>query len=160
MARPTKYTETLGIRLCVLIREGAFIATAAKSVGVSRDTVYEWLKRGEADPPAPGDDAFVTFAELFRSAEADAELDMMRQLRAPKASPAHVKALTWFAEKRWPTRFGAKVSLEHSGPNKGPIEATVTARVVVLPPVHDPAARDDSVEPEPGPADGVSQQPR
>lgn len=161
MARPTKYNETLGIKLCSLIREGAFVTTAAKSCGIALRTVYVWLERGEADPPAEGDDAFVTFAELFRAAEADAEIALMRELLHPPKSthPATLKAKAWFAEKRWPLRFGAKVSHEVSGPNKGPIEASVTARVVVLPAVHDPATRDDSVAAEPRPADGVPEQP-
>jgi hypothetical protein len=53
--RPTKLTTTLEHRICTLVEVGNTVEVAARASGVSRDTVYEWLRRGEltGKPNAP-----------------------------------------------------------------------------------------------------------
>ena len=82
LGRPTKFTEALGTKICALIREGHFVDAVAKSVGVHRDSIYEWVKRGEAKDAPEGDEPFVRFASLYRSAEGDAEIALAQIGRA------------------------------------------------------------------------------
>jgi transposase len=157
VGRPCSYTDEAGQKILVAIRAGLPVKFAAAKASVGLRTLYDWLERGEREG---GDPALVAFAQLYREAEAEYAAQELARIDADAAADSNAwKARAWKLERRFPREFGSKVALEHSGPEGGPIEssATVTARVVVLPPIHDPVARDDSVAPEPGTADGVSE---
>lgn len=46
--RPTKLTPEVQSQIVALIRGGAFGHVAARAVGVSKSTYFDWLRRGEA----------------------------------------------------------------------------------------------------------------
>jgi hypothetical protein len=128
--RPTKLCDEVAQRIVALVRAGNWLSTAAGAAGVHRDTVYDWLKRGEAEDPPDTDAAFVDFALAYRAAEADAEAEALAAIR--KRTKNH-KGQAWWLERRHPDRWGRRVVTEHTGPDGGPIKAEVAARVVVLP---------------------------
>lgn len=102
-------------------RLGRWMVTACSRAKVSRGQVYEWLQRGEAQPPAEGDDLYVEFAAEFREAESEFEVWALDQIdRREKGW----QALAWHLERRWPDRYGARahVAHEHSGPGGGAIK--------------------------------------
>ena len=44
--RPTKLTSELTEEIAQYLRAGNYIETTAALVGINRDSIYEWLKRG------------------------------------------------------------------------------------------------------------------
>ncbi len=160
MSRHTTFTHTIGLRVIEQIRKGMPVVFAAAAAGVPRATLYRWLAAGEAEKPSADDESLVAFAALYRAAEAEYAAQELASIDGEVGEgKGDWKRTAWKLEKRFPKEFGSRVALEHSGPDGAPMQHQVTARVVVLPPVHDPANRDDSVEPEPGAADGVPEQP-
>jgi transposase len=57
--RPTKLTAEKTEELCDMLLTGAYIETAAAAVGINKDTLHDWLKRGarERDRRRAHDDA-------------------------------------------------------------------------------------------------------
>lgn len=48
-----KLTDEKAEAICRLLRGGAFMKTAAESVGVDESTVHRWLRKGQAPDPRP-----------------------------------------------------------------------------------------------------------
>lgn len=46
MARPTKFSPEIAARIIDAVRAGNYLETAAACAGLSKDTLYRWLKRG------------------------------------------------------------------------------------------------------------------
>ena len=65
LGRPTLFTRELGHKICMRVASLGFEAIAAEGVGVHRDTVANWRKRGEA-----GDEMFADFARELAAAKA------------------------------------------------------------------------------------------
>ena len=153
MPRPTKLTPKLQERIAGFVRAGAYVETAAAAAGVSKVTLYAWLKRGAA-----GEGPFAAFAEAIEEAQALAE---MRDLALiGKAAETEWAAAAWRLERKFPDRYGRRTRLEHSGPDGSPMQYEVTARVVVLPPITDAAdLADDSVDAD-AEAGALSREPR
>lgn len=117
MPRPTKLTPKLQERIAGFVRAGAYVETAAAAAGVSKVTLYAWLKRGAA-----GDGPFAAFAEAIEEAQALAE---MRDLALiGKAAETEWTAAAWRLERKFPDRYGRRTRLEHHGPGGGPIEVS------------------------------------
>jgi hypothetical protein len=127
--RPTKLTEKTSAQIVALVRAGNFLTTAAHAAGIARSVLYDWLARGEAEQPAPGDEAFVAFAVALRTAEAQAEAEAVASVR--RASKGH-KGRAFWLERRFPDRWGRRLRAELSGPDGGPMQHNVTG-VVVMP---------------------------
>lgn len=81
--RPTVLTVEILDRICSLVRVGNYIETAANVAGVSKDTLYRWLKRGarmnrkvEKDPSvevSQQDRMLMDFSDSLLEAVATAE---------------------------------------------------------------------------------------
>lgn len=114
MSRKRSLTPEVQTILCDLTRKGTFVNAAAVKAGIDRSCVYNWLERGEADPAAPEDDAFVAFAQAFREAEAEFECWALDQILSKEKG---WQAIAWILERRWPDRYSARalISHEHSG---------------------------------------------
>ena len=87
MARPTKHTDELERRLLELLRRGNFASTAAKAVGISESTYYDWLRRGKEEPEGIYHDFFLAVEQ----AEAMVEIDTVELLHMHFDKPALLK---------------------------------------------------------------------
>jgi hypothetical protein len=131
VGRPILLTPELGERICNRVRAGLPIQLAAEYEGVSRQTVLEWVRRGEGreDADRPSSELFVDFANRYRRARAEYAmllqqqcLDALRGVRAAKrrkdadGKPVLVKAhgaisraleAHWHMSRRFPEFWGA-----------------------------------------------------
>ena len=68
MARKTRFTAELGLKIIAERESGASVAQAGGRHGIAESTVYLWLAYGEA-----GKEPFVGFARRFRAAKTIAD---------------------------------------------------------------------------------------
>lgn len=86
------------------VGEGNYLDTAAKLAGLSKVTVYEWLKRADT-----GEEPYATFANSFKRAEARAEAHLVSlQRKAAEAGPQYWAAAATQLERRHPDRWGKR----------------------------------------------------
>lgn len=85
------------------LRQGNFLETAAALAGCTTAQVRRWLREG-ADPQSDCHRFAMDVAKAMASAESTA-LSYLREA----AAAGDLKAVTWFLERRFPERWGAKV---------------------------------------------------
>lgn len=86
------------------IGEGNYVETAAKLAGLSKQVVYNWIKRGHA-----GESPFDAFVDALEKAEARAEAHLVRlQRKAAEAGPQYWPAAATQLERRHPDRWGKR----------------------------------------------------
>lgn len=95
-------------RVLELVRDGHFISTAEKAIGVSRNVVWQQVHAGETEGASP---VLREFAAAFRAAEAAAEDVLLATVKAGAKDPDW-KASAWVMERRWPKRWAGR-SDEH-----------------------------------------------
>lgn len=86
---------------CVL--EGNYIETAAEVAGLSKVTVYDWLKRGEAD-----ETPFNLFANAMKRASAQAERESVKRVRKAGEDARFWAADMTFLERRHPEKWARR----------------------------------------------------
>ena len=99
MATKSKLTPELQEKILRHLRIGAYVETAAACVGISRDTFYQWMKKG-----ARGQKPYVAFAQAVDQALAESEARDLGTIL--KASQASWQAAAWRLERRFPDRYG------------------------------------------------------
>jgi transposase len=117
--RPTKLTPELQERICTALRAGNYMETAAAFCGVTKDTLYKWLKKG-ALPGARG--IYRGFSDGVEKAQAEAETRSVALIA--KAAATQWQAAAWHLERTKPHRFGRRV-LELSGQDGGPMRVAL-----------------------------------
>jgi len=70
--RRTILTRQLQERICQLIRAGTYDYVAAEAAGISRQTFFDWLRRGEGRSERGTAPAYVKFVAAVRLAQAEA----------------------------------------------------------------------------------------
>lgn len=96
----TKLTPEIQTRVVNLLRVGNFVEVAMEAVGISKETFYAWVKRGEEE----GDGIYFEFATSVKSARAQAEGRAVAVIA--KAAEHHWQAAAWFLERSAPARWG------------------------------------------------------
>jgi hypothetical protein len=84
------------------LRLGTSILAACGLAGISRETFYAWMDRGERDPDGPYGDFF----RRIRRAQAEPQQALVARVRAAAQDPKHYGAATWMLERRWPEEWG------------------------------------------------------
>jgi hypothetical protein len=100
MNRQTKLTPETQEKIAMVIRAGNYIETAAAYAGISKQCLYEWLRRGAATNAPP---QYRAFAAAIREALAAAEVRDVAQIA--KASEKEWTAAAWRLERRHPVRW-------------------------------------------------------
>ena len=101
LGRPTDCTPETIKAITDLIRVGNYASVAARSVGISESTYYDWLNRGRR-----GEKPFSDFSEAIKKAEADGET--YRVSRIIQASAEQWQAAAWWLERKMPERWGRR----------------------------------------------------
>jgi transposase len=141
MARPVKLTTHLKEQIALAIRTGNYIEVAAAFAGVSKDTLYRWLRQGQKARSGP----YREFSDAVERAMAESEIRDVAIIG--KAAEESWQAAAWRLERKHPERWGRKdkVSAEISGRDGGPIEV-VDARTALLEKLDAMAKRKEEVE--------------
>ncbi len=129
MSRPTKLSQEVSDQMCLLIRAGNYIETAAAFAGISKDTLYRWLRDGKRAKSG----VKRSFSDAVERALAEAEIRDVQ--RVAKASERQWQAAAWRLERKFPDRWGRRDTLkqEVSGPEGAPVPVNVKSELMVLP---------------------------
>lgn len=115
LGRPTALTDQVKNTIVQALLHGAYIETAVAHAGVTRESYYEWMRRG-----SKGDEPFKTFADAITKAIGDAEMWDLAVI-SKAAQEGNWQASAWRLERKFPRKWGR---LDR-------IEATVNQNVVV-----------------------------
>jgi len=104
MARPTKLCPELQAKIVAAVKAGNYIETAAAYAGISKNTLYTWLRKGaNADSRQS---PYRRFHDALGEALAVAEVLDVATIRA--ASKKQWQAAAWRLERKYPERWGRK----------------------------------------------------
>ena len=133
--RPTKLNDNLQDEICKVVRAGNYIETAAAYAGISKQTLYDWMKRGRRESEArlegkrkkPAEEKYVRFLDAVEKALADSEIRDVAIVA--KAATENWQAAAWKLERRNPGKWG-RVRHEVTGKDGGPVEVKSWAELV------------------------------
>lgn len=123
MARPTKYTEELGDRICAELASGRPLVKICEAEDMpATSTVYEWLRK------------YSEFSDTYTRAREDQADYIADESIAISDNPngdvardrLRVETRKWFASKLKPKKYGDKIQNEVTG-----ADGTALAPVVV-----------------------------
>lgn len=148
MPRPPKLNDvidpdtgqTRADRVIFLLRQGAYLRTAAEAAGIGEATLHRWLAN---DTPR-----YREFRESVARARADAQVNLLltiqmharggqtrpKQVVVPKPKGEHEvvtiqevvdgdwRAAAWILERSWPQEYGRREAIEVTGAGGGPVE--------------------------------------
>lgn len=110
------------------IEAGESENSACKAEGINRATFRSAALRCQAA------DKYAQALSALAHAQAEALEQALDDMKAGKLDPQigriEVDARKWFASKFLPKQYGDKVQAELSGPNGGPVETSITVRLV------------------------------
>lgn len=109
--RPCKLTPEIQKRIVTALHAGNYIETAAAYAGISKDTLYRWLKQGARSKTG----VFHAFSVAVEEAMAKSEVRDV--ILIAKAAVQEWQAAAWRLERKYPDRWGRRerVQMEHSG---------------------------------------------
>jgi hypothetical protein len=102
--RPTSLTPSVARAIVESLRAGVYVQTAATIAGVSKQSFYEWCKRGKA-----GEQPYADFLDACEKAIAHSESNAVKSIRA--AGKKNWQALCWWLERRHRQRWARNVDL-------------------------------------------------
>lgn len=103
-----KLTDETTERICVAIRQGATLESAAIYAGVPRSTFHDWLRRGR-QPGARN--PYKAFVAQIDEALAHFEVNAVAQI-AKAGADGEWQASAWRLERRYPDRYGRRTRIE------------------------------------------------
>ena len=98
-----KLTDDLINEIAALIREGNYIETTCRAVGISSQTYRTWKKRGEAATSG----IYRRFFEAIDQSEAKAESRYLGVIK-DAANSKTWQAAAWYLERKYPERWGRR----------------------------------------------------
>ncbi|MFN3323431.1 MAG: hypothetical protein ACK5AZ_08045 [Bryobacteraceae bacterium] len=108
--RPTKLTPEIQKVIVDAINAGGFIETSVTLAGISRDTFYEWLKRGNREKSG----IYRDFTDAIKKALASAETHYMALIG--RAAKTQWQAAAWMLERRFRQNWAKSSDLTIKGP--------------------------------------------
>ena len=103
VGRPAKLDDEVAGRLIEVLRMGGYAETAAAVAGISRQTFYNWLERGDPEGRAEADAPFREFRERVEAARAEGEARNVGLIA--RAASKDWKAAAWMLERQYPDRW-------------------------------------------------------
>ena len=101
--RPLKLTPEITEIICNSIKQGDYTETAAAMAGIHKDTLYEWLKKGNR---AQRKSIYRDFTDAVKKAQAERESLSVRVITL--ASKNQWQAAAWKLERQNPDRWGLR----------------------------------------------------
>jgi transposase-like protein len=89
--------------LLASLRDGNYREIACRQAGISKQTFYNWLKRAEAGESGP-----IALVDAVEKAEADAEVETVRNVRNASKLPQFWAAGMTYLERKSPDRWGRR----------------------------------------------------
>lgn len=125
-------TDEVHDRIVGTLRLGNYVEHAASYAGISRGTLYNWLKKGDEarakrESGAELDEVeerYARFSEDVDNARATAVVRNVSIIQ--QAAQTNWQAAGWWLERTAPQHFGRQVRTELSGPNQGPVQVNVS----------------------------------
>lgn len=119
--------------ITTMLRAGAYIDDACKSVGISNTTFYNWLQRGNVQrerlnaglETEPKEEPFLQFLEAVETADAEGIIGHLMNIDHA-AKNGTWQASAWILERKQPRKWGRFERTEISGPEGGPIHINVS----------------------------------
>ena len=130
IGRPSDYLVEVADDICSLLASGESLNSICKRKGFpSRNTVYRWLREykdfRDNYARATDDRAESIFEEMLEIADGvEAETASIAKARL------QIDARKWILGKMNPKKYSDKQQVEHTGPNGGDINVTITRRVI------------------------------
>ncbi|MCS1351159.1 hypothetical protein [Mechercharimyces sp. CAU 1602] len=100
MARPTKLTPDVQQKILDAIRLGNYLETAAAYAGISKSTLYDWLRRGEREKSG----RYKEFSDAVEKHLAEVEVRDLAVIT--RAAQENWRAAAWRLERKFPDRWG------------------------------------------------------
>ncbi len=119
-----KFTSRRRSAILRKMREGHYAKTAAETSGITEQTLYIWLKKGEDPDRYPEHAAFL---EAYRKAEATAEEQAIKAIQA--AFPDDWRAAMTYLERRHPERWARRQNVDVTSKGE-PIRTIEVVRAV------------------------------
>lgn len=107
--RPTKLTTEILSKIEVLLQNGNYVETAAAVCGISKSTLYLWLKRGARSKKG----IYKDFSDAVVKAQGLAEARDVSIIT--KAAKDDWKAAAWRLERKFPNRWGRRINIAEVG---------------------------------------------
>lgn len=134
VGRPSKLNpDTLDL-ICGVIGPGVRRKDAALSIGVSEQTYYSWLRRGNTEQarmdalgltePHPDEAIYVEFLDRTTTAWAEAKataiLTVRQAMNGTLPKGADWRAAAWWLERTYPTEYGLRrIVVDPNTPDAG-----------------------------------------
>lgn len=112
---PFRFDETTASKIITFLRAGAFIETAAQAAGISKQTLYNWLRKAAAEDAHP---RLAKWGKDVEEAQALAEIAMMGVI-GNAAQTGVWQAAAWHLERKFPERWGRREEVKVSGKEDG-----------------------------------------
>jgi hypothetical protein len=114
------------------IRVGNYVEDACEYAGLSRHTLYSWLRRGQAEmdrindgqDPDPAEAIYLTILTTIEKARAEAVVRNVTLIQNA-ARDGSWQAAAWWLERTRSAHFGRRLATEVSGPGGGPVALEV-----------------------------------
>ena len=100
-----KFTTAIGDKICTIVRRGNFRDMAVAQVGISRQTMYNWIRWG-----GEGREPYAAFLAKLEAAESEAEDVLVVHVR--QQAKLDWRAAAWLLERRGSKRWGYKAQVE------------------------------------------------
>lgn len=123
MGRPTKFNEKVTSKILELVEKGAFHKFACMYVGITEQTLLNWLDLGENATSEK--DPYYKFYMKFNRAKVERSRILLEEI----ASDPDWKAKKWLLEREWPELIDANKQVQISGK----VEHVYTAEFKVQP---------------------------
>jgi transposase len=119
-----KFTSRRKNAILRKMREGHYAKNAAETSGITEQTLYNWLKKGEDADQYP---EHAEFLEAYRRAEATAEEKAIKAIQA--AFPDDWRAAMTYLERRYPRRWAKRQDVDVTSGGQ-PIRTVEVVRTV------------------------------
>ena len=104
MGRKTILNEQMIKQAGAMVAEGMTDRAVQDMIGISHDTWYKWMNRGEDEEET--EPLYSEFAETIKKAKSRLQYDCIHAIK--EASRREWQAAAWLLERKWSEDFGKK----------------------------------------------------
>lgn len=113
--RPYKFSLEIQDLICGLLERGNYLETAAACAGISKDTLFRWLKAGARESKGP----LRGFSDSVKRAMAKSEASDVDLIG--RAALENWQAAAWRLERKYPERWGRRDRMTLAGDPDAPV---------------------------------------